>query len=68
MLEFGQDISLVALVITGMISDLHLPGKLMLRPVEATWPEYPERHLTSVTMSNIEMQRGNLGRTLVSWH
>ena len=30
MLEFGQDISFVALVIIAMISDLHLGGKLML--------------------------------------
>ena len=29
MLEFGQDISFVALVIIAMISDLHLGGKLM---------------------------------------
>ena len=29
MLEFGQDISFVALVIIEMISDLHLGGKLM---------------------------------------
>ena len=30
MLEFGQDISFVALVIIEMISELHLGGKLML--------------------------------------
>ena len=29
MLEFGQDISFVALVIVGMITDLHLAGKPM---------------------------------------
>ena len=29
MLEFGQHISFVALVIIAMISDLHLGGKLM---------------------------------------
>ena len=29
MLEFGQDISFVALVIIEMISELHLGGKLM---------------------------------------
>ena len=29
MLEFGQDISFVALVIIEMISELHLRGKLM---------------------------------------
>ena len=29
MLEFGEDISFVALVIIAMISDLHLGGKLM---------------------------------------
>ena len=43
MLEFGQDISFVALVIIRMISDLHLGGKPMLRPVQATWPKYPQR-------------------------
>ena len=37
------------------ISDLHLHGKLMLRPVEATWSKYPERLFYSVTKSNIEM-------------
>ena len=29
MLEFGQDISFVALVIMAMITELHLHGKLM---------------------------------------
>ena len=33
MLEFGQDISFVALVIIEMISELHLRGKPMLRRV-----------------------------------
>ena len=55
MLEFGQDISFVALVIIRMISDLHLGGKPMLRPVQATWPKYPQRRFSSVTKSNIEM-------------
>ena len=32
MLEFGQYISFVVLVIVGMITDLHLSGKPMLRP------------------------------------
>ena len=31
MLEFGQDISFVALVIIEMISELHLRGKPMLQ-------------------------------------
>ena len=57
MLEFGQYISFVALVIVGMITDLHLGGKPMLRPVQATWPKYPERCFYSVTKSNIEMER-----------
>ena len=56
MLEFGQYISFVALVIVGMIIDLHLGGKPMLRPVQATWPKYPERCFYSVTKSNIEME------------
>ena len=33
MLEFGQDISFVALVIIEIISELHLRGKPMLRHV-----------------------------------
>ena len=55
MLEFGQYISFVALVIVGMITDLHLGGKPMLRPVQATWSKYPERLFFYVTRSNIEM-------------
>ena len=43
MLAFGQDINFVALMITEKISDLHLHGKLVLRPVEATWSKYPQR-------------------------
>ena len=39
MVEFGQDISFVVLVIVGMITDLHLGGKPILRPVQATWPK-----------------------------
>ena len=39
MLEFGQYISFVVLVIVGMITDLHLGGKPILRPVQATWPK-----------------------------
>ena len=56
MVEFGQDISFVALVIVGMITDLHLAGKPMFRPVQATWPTYPEHRFSSVTKSNIEME------------
>ena len=41
-LDFGQDISFVALVIIGMISNLHLGVKDLLRPVRATWPKSPE--------------------------
>ena len=42
MLQFGRVICLVALVITTMISDLHLAGKLMLRPVQAKSPKVPK--------------------------
>ena len=55
MLEFGQDISFVALVIKEMTSDLHLDGKPMLRHVHLPSPKYRERLLSSVTKSNIEM-------------
>ena len=55
MLKFGQDISFLAFVIIVMISDLHLLGKLMSRPVQATSAKYPERHFSSVTKSNIQM-------------
>ena len=54
-MDFGQDISFLAFVIIVMISDLHLLGKLMSRPVQATSPKYPERHFSSVTKSNIQM-------------
>ena len=57
MLDFGQDISFVALVFIGMISDLHLGGKHLLRPVRATWPKYAECRFSSVTKSNIVMER-----------
>ena len=54
MLEFGQDISFVALVIIRRISDfkLHLGGKPMSRLVQATWPKYL---FSFVTLSKIEM-------------
>ena len=55
MLELRQDISFVAFVIIVMISDLHLRGKLILRPVQATLPKYTERNFSSLTKSNIEM-------------
>ena len=57
MLEFGQDISFVALVIIRKISDfkLHLGGKPMSRLVQATWPKYPKCLFSFVTMSKIEM-------------
>ena len=38
-----------------MNSDLHLHGKLILRPVKATCPKYPERLFYSVTKSLTEM-------------
>ena len=52
-LEFRQYISFVALVIIGMISDLHLGGKRMSRLVTAKRPKYPERLFPSVSKSNI---------------
>ena len=55
MLEFGQDISFVALVIIEMISELHLRGKPMLRHVRRPSPKYWECPFSSVTKSNIEM-------------
>ena len=55
MLEFGQDIRWVTLMIIEMNSDLHLHGKLILRPVKATCLKYAERLFYSVTKSNIEM-------------
>ena len=55
MLKFGQDISFLAFVIIVMISDLHLLGKLMSRPVQATSPKYPERRFSSIIRSNIVM-------------
>ena len=55
MLEFGQDISFVALVITKMISELHLGGKLMPRLVQASWPKYSRHIFWSVNKSNIEI-------------
>ena len=55
MLEFGQDISFVALVIKEMTSDLHLDGKPMLPHIHRPSPKYRERLLSSGTKSNIEM-------------
>ena len=43
----------MALVIIGMISDLHLGGKRMSRLVTGKRPRYPERLLPSVSKSNI---------------
>ena len=68
MLEFGQYISFVVLVIVGMITDLHLSGKPMLRPVQATWPKYPQRCFYSVTKSKVDLERWHLDRILISWH
>ena len=42
-------------VIIAVILDLHLRGKLVLRPIKATSPKYPKRLFSSVTKSNIEM-------------
>ena len=68
MLEFGQDISFVALVIIEMILELDLRGKPRLRHVHRPSPKHWERPFSSVTKSNIEMQCWNLARTLVLWH
>ena len=50
-----QEISFMSPVIIAMVSDLHLRGKLVSRPIKATLPKYPERLFSSVTKSNIEM-------------
>ena len=55
MLEFGHNISFVVLVIIAVILDLHLRGKLVSRPIKATSPKLPERLLSSITKSNIQM-------------
>ena len=39
MLEFVQDISFMSPVIIAVISDLHLRGKLLSRPIKATSPK-----------------------------
>ena len=46
----------MALVIIGMISDLHLGVKDLLRPIRATWPKSPEYRFSSVTETNIKME------------
>ena len=47
--------SFVALVIIGMISDLHLAGKRMSRIVPAKQPKSPKRLFSSVSKSNIQI-------------
>ena len=54
-LQFGRDISFVALVIIEEVWDLHLSWKLVLRPIQATSHKNRERLFSSVTKSNIEM-------------
>ena len=57
MLEFGQDISFVALVIVGMIYRLTSSGGnpcFDLSRLHGT--TYPEHRFSSVTKSNIEME------------
>ena len=54
-LQFGRDISFVALVMIEKVWDLHLSWKLVPRPIQATSPKYRERLFSSVTKSNIEM-------------
>ena len=55
MLEFREYASFVALVIIGMISDLHLGGKRMSRLVPAKRPKYSKRLFSSVSKSNIQI-------------
>ena len=55
MLEFGQGITSVALMIIGYLSDLHLGGKLISQPVLAQTPKYPVHLFYAITKSNIEM-------------
>ena len=55
MLEFGQDISFVALVIIEIISELYLRGKPMLRHVHRPSPKYWECLFSSIIKSNIDM-------------
>ena len=45
----------MALVIMAIISELHLGGKLMSRPVQAIRPKYTRHRFSSVTKANIEM-------------
>ena len=45
----------MAFVIIVMISDLHLRGKIISRPVQATSPKYPECNFSSLSKSNIQM-------------
>ena len=52
MLKFELDVRFMLLIIE-MISDLHLCGKLVSRPVKATSPKYLERCFSSKTKSNI---------------
>ena len=67
MLQFGSDITFMALLIIGMISDLHLHAKLMGPPVEG--PSTKNKCIFAlITKSNIEMYNWILGRTLVSRH
>ena len=55
MLEFGQNIRWVTLMITGKLSDLHLGGKLVSQPVLAPTPKYPGHLFYSITNLNIKM-------------
>ena len=55
MLEFGHHISFVALVITEMISELHLRERAMFQHVRHPPPKYWKCVFSSVSKSNIEM-------------
>ena len=58
MLQFKQNISLVALVIIGMISHLLLGRK---QSIQTPSTKYLEHLFSSIAKSNIEIQRWNLG-------
>ena len=55
MLEFGHHISFVALVITEMISELHLRERAMFQHVRHAPPKYWKCVFSSLSKSNIEM-------------
>ena len=67
MLEFGQEISLVALVIVGMIA-LTSRGETHVATCPGYMAKVPGALFYSVTKSKVELEHSNLDRILVSWH